>query len=56
MTKEQAIMTLKKISAVPMMNADQRKKISDLLNIIKTSSEMTKEIEDKVVLANQLKL
>ena len=58
MTKSDAIVTLKKITVYPFITSDQKYKISNLLKVIETNpnTELPKELEDKVALANQMKL
>ena len=58
MTKSDAIVTLKKITVYPFITSDQKDKISNLLKVIETNSntELPKDLEDKVALANQMKL
>lgn len=61
MTKSEAIVTLKKITAYPYINADQKYKISNLITEIEYcySSEdpsISKTLENKVLLANALQL
>ena len=60
MTKSEAIVTLKKITAYPYISADQKYKISNLMKEIEycctDSSNLSKNLENKVLLANTLQL
>ena len=61
MTKSEAIVTLKKITAYPYINADQKYKISNLMKEIECcyssdDSNLSKNLENKVLLANTLQL
>ena len=61
MTKSEAIVTLKKITAYPYTSADQKYKISNLIKEIEycyssEDSNISKTLENKVLLANALQL
>lgn len=60
MTKSEAIVTLKKITAYPYTSADQKYKISNLIKEIEycctDGSNLSKNLENKVLLANTLQL
>ena len=60
MTKSEAIVTLKKITAYPYTSADQKYKISNLIKEIEycctDDSNLSKNLENKVLLANTLQL
>ena len=60
MTKSEAIVTLKKITAYPYTSADQKYKISNLIKEIEycctDGSNLSTNLENKVLLANTLQL
>lgn len=59
MTKSEAIVKLKKITAYPYTSADQKYKISNLIKEIECcidGSNLSKNLENKVLLANTLQL
>ena len=60
MTKSEAIVKLKKITAYPYISADQKYKISNLMKEIEycwtDGSNLSKNLENKVLLANTLQL
>ena len=61
MTKSEAIVTLKKITAYPYINADQKYKISNLMKEIEycyssDDSNLSTNLENKILLANTLQL
>ena len=61
MTKSEAIVKLKKITAYPYISAAQKYKISNLIKEIECcyssdDSNLSKNLENKILLANTLKL
>ena len=60
MTKSEAIVKLKKITAYPYISADQKYKISNLIKEIEycctDGSNLSTNLENKVLLANTLQL
>ena len=61
MTKSEAIVKLKKITAYPYINADQKYKISNLMKEIECcyssdDSNLSTNLENKILLANTLQL
>lgn len=60
MTKSEAIVKLKKITAYPYISADQKYKISNLMKEIEycctDGSNLSTNLENKVLLANTLQL
>ena len=61
MTKSEAIVKLKKITAYPYISADQKYKITNLIKEIECcyssdDSNLSKNLENKVLLANTLQL
>ena len=61
MTKSEAIVKLKKITAYPYISADQKYKISNLMKEIECcyssdDSNLSKTLENKILLANTLQL
>lgn len=60
MTKSEAIVKLKKITAYPYTSADQKYKISNLIKEIEycctDGSNLSTNLENKILLANTLQL